>query len=224
APADLRIAALECLGPRRGQLEPAAFELLVGHLADSADPLLRVAAARTIGGHRPSNEQLLALGPHVANAGPLIVPLLAPAFSHSSDPKVGQILVDALKESPGTDALSGDELRKLLSRYSPEVQATAQPLLEKLAAREHQQELYLTQLVNRTLGTPGNPERGRQVFFSQKVGCAGCHRLEGKGGNVGPDLSLIGRIRDPRALLEAVVFPSSTIVPEYRSYTIAGKD
>ena len=97
-------------------------------------------------------------------------------------------------------------------------------MFAKLAGREREQEAYLVELNNRVLQTPGNPERGRQVFFSQRVGCAGCHRMEGKGGIVGPDLSQVGRFRDPRALLESVVFPSSTIVPEYRAYTVECRD
>jgi putative heme-binding domain-containing protein len=224
APAELRIAALECLAPRRPQPTPAAFALLTSLLGDSAEPLLRVAAARTIGLSRPNGDQLLVLVGHVAQAGPLTAPLLVPAFSNASDPKIGAALVAALKKSPGTDALTPDELRKLVNRFPAEVQAAAEPLFVKLAAREHEQEVYLTELVAKTLTVEGNPERGRQVFFSKKVGCAGCHRMEGQGGAVGPDLSQIGRFRDPRALMEAVVFPSSTIVPDFRSFTIATRE
>ncbi|MBI4603203.1 MAG: HEAT repeat domain-containing protein [Planctomycetes bacterium] len=220
APAELRIAALECTGPRRERLDPEAFALLAAHLSEQSDPLLRVAAARTLGGSRLSREQLLGLAALAASAGPLTLPLLVPAFTGSSDPEVGRALVEALRTSPGADSLTPDELRGLLGRHSGEVHAAAEPLLARLAERERDQEAYLTDLVSRTLQAAGDPERGRQVFFSTKVGCYGCHRMEGKGGAVGPDLSQIGRIRDPRALLEAVVFPSSTIVPEYRTYTI----
>jgi putative membrane-bound dehydrogenase-like protein len=220
-PLDLRIAALECTAPRLNRLDGAAFELLTRQLSDDADPLLRVAAARTIGACRLDKPQLLELADRLAQAGPLTVPLLTPAFATSGDVPVGESLVAALRKSPGADSLSPDELRKLVGRYGGAVEAAAAPLLAKLAAREHEQEAYLAELLARSLGTPGNPERGRQLFFSKKVGCSGCHRIEGQGGNVGPDLSQIGRIRDPRALLEAVVFPSSTIVPEYRSYTLA---
>lgn len=222
-PIELRIAALECVGPRHRKLEAGAFDLLQQQLSDKADTLVRVAAARALGGFRPDNRQLIELAKSLAHSGPLTLPLLVPAYSETGDGEVGRALFQALLKSPGAEALSPDELHSLLKRFAPEIQALAQPLLARLADREREQEVYLTELVNRTLQTPGNPERGRDVFFSQKVGCYGCHKLDGKGGSVGPDLSLVGRFRDPRALLEAVVFPSSTIVPEFRSFTIVTK-
>ena len=62
------------------------------------------------------------------------------------------------------------------------------------------------------------------MFFSKKVGCYGCHRAGGKGGQVGPDLSLVGRFRTNRDLLESIVFPSAAIVPEYRAYAVTTSD
>jgi putative membrane-bound dehydrogenase-like protein len=223
-PVELRIAALECLGPRQRQLDSSAFALLKNHLSEKVDPLIRVAAARALGSFRPQNQQLLELAGSIAEAGPLTLPLLVPAFSESSNAAVGDALFAALLKSPGAGALSPDEVHTSMKRFPAEVQEVARPLVARLAEREREQEIYLTQLVDRTLQAPGNPDRGREVFFSQKVGCYGCHRLEGKGGAVGPDLSLVGRFRDPRALLEAVVFPSSTIVPEFRSFTIQTRD
>jgi putative heme-binding domain-containing protein len=221
---DLRIAALECLGPRQRTLDAVSFGLLTTQLSTQADPLVRVASARALGTFRPNSRQLVGLAGAVAEAGPLTLPLLLPAFSETGDAEVGLVLFKSLLRSPGTEALSPDEVHSLMKRFPAEVQTIAQPLLTKLAEREREQEVYLTELVSRTLQTPGNPERGREVFFSQKVGCYGCHRIETKGGSVGPDLSLVGRFRDPRALLEAVVFPSSTIVPEFRSFSIVTRD
>src|SRR5262249_340548 len=57
-----------------------------------------------------------------------------------------------------------------------------------------------------------------------KAGCYACHRAQGQGGSVGPDLSQVGRFRTTIDLLESVVFPSSSIVPDYRAYTVALKD
>ena len=221
---DLRIAALECLGPRHRALDAVAFGLLTTQLSTQADPLVRVASARALGAFRPNSRQLVELAATVAEAGPLTLPLLLPAYSETGDAEVGLALFKSLLKSPGAEALSPDEVHALMKRFPVDVQTIAQPLVAKLAEREREQEVYLTELVNRTLQTPGNPERGREVFFSQKVGCYGCHRIEAKGGSVGPDLSLVGRFRDPRALLEAVVFPSSTIVPEFRSFSIVTRD
>jgi putative membrane-bound dehydrogenase-like protein len=223
-PIDVQIAVLECLGPRQRKLDARSFNLLTSQLSEKTDPLLRVAAARALGSFRPQSPQLVQLAEAVAEAGPLTLPLLLPAFSESSDTQAGRALFRALLKSPGTGALSPDEIHALMKRFPAEVQELARPLVARIAERERAQEVYLTELVSRTLQTPGNPERGREVFFSQKVGCYGCHRIDAKGGAVGPDLSLVGRFRDPRALLEAVVFPSSTIVPEFRSYAIVTRD
>src|SRR5207253_5993986 len=110
-----------------------------------------------------------------------------------------------------------------LKTYPEEVQKAAQPLYDKLTARQKEQATYLAQLTLELLQAQGNPERGKEVFFSKKVGCYACHRAAGKGGNVGPDLSQVGRFRTTRDLLESVVFPSSSIVPEFRQYVLTTK-
>ena len=154
----------------------------------------------------------------------MLVPLLVPAFGRSRDAGVGLALVNALKRSPGAEALAVDDLDKLLKSYPAEVRTAAELLREKLAGRRKDQAAYLAELTAQLLQTPGNADRGKEVFFSRKVACYGCHRAAGKGGNVGPDLSQVGRFRSQRDLLESIVFPSSSIVPEYRSYLLTLKN
>ena len=223
-PEELRIAALDCCAGRQRQLDGDSFALLAAHLTEKTEPLLRVAAARALGAASLAAPQLLELAKAIADAGPMLVPLLAPAYAKSRAAEVGLALVDALNRSPGAEALAADDLDKLLKNYPEEVHAAAKGLREKLAVRQQTQAALIAQLTNQLLQNPGNPERGRQVFFSKKVACYSCHRAAGKGGNVGPDLSQVGRYRWPRDLLEAIVFPSSTIIPEYRSYIVATKD
>jgi putative membrane-bound dehydrogenase-like protein len=217
---DLRIAALASIAPRH-RLDDESVTFLTAHLGEQTEPLLRVTAAKALGASSLTGDQLLRLTGQVGEAGPLIVPLLLPAFAKHSDAGVGRSLVAALKKSPGTSAVPIDDLRETLKHFPAEVQQAAQPLFDRLASLRDEQAAYLAKLTLETLQTPPVADRGRDVFFSKKVGCYSCHKLDGQGGSVGPDLSQIGRIRDPRSLLEAVVFPSSTIVPDYRQFVIA---
>ena len=70
----------------------------------------------------------------------------------------------------------------------------------------------------------GDTARGRDVFFSRKAGCGSCHRIGSEGAPVGPDLSKIGAIRQPRDLLESIVFPSVSFARGYEPYAIVTDD
>lgn len=69
--------------------------------------------------------------------------------------------------------------------------------------------------------------RGEQVFLrSGAASCNKCHRVKGKGADIGPDLSQIGRKYEKKALLETIMNPSAGIAPEYVPYVLetqAGK-
>ena len=45
-----------------------------------------------------------------------------------------------------------------------------------------------------------------------------------EGGNVGPDLTHIGRIRDDKSLLESILYPSASFVQSYEPTLIATLD
>ena len=62
--------------------------------------------------------------------------------------------------------------------------------------------------------------RGQTVFNDPKYACTLCHKIGHGGGLLGPDLTNIGRIRTERDLLEAVVFPSATLVRGYEPFTV----
>jgi putative heme-binding domain-containing protein len=224
APADLRIASLECLAGRRKQMGAAALALLTHQLSEQTEPLLRIAAARTLGTSALDAAQLRQLAEHMAGSGTMVIRLLLPAFARSNDVKVGKKFVQALKRSVGAEALSLAELDQALRSYPEEVQALASHLRDKLKARQKQQAAYLAGLTSELGKLTGNADSGRSIFFSRKIGCYGCHRLGTEGGNVGPDLSHIGRFRSRAELLESVVFPSFVIVPEFRSFTLTTRD
>jgi putative heme-binding domain-containing protein len=222
-PAELRIAALECLAPRRKHTDAGSFTLLTRHLSEETDPLLRIAAARTLGACTLDGPQLTQLAEYLTTSGTLTLRLLLPALAKSKDGEIGKQLAEALTRSPAAEALSLSELDQTFRGYPAEVRATVQPLRGKLADRRKQQAAYIADLSAQLSKIKGDAPPGREVFFSRKVGCYACHRAAGTGGQVGPDLSQIGRFRSRAELLESVVFPSLVVAPEFRSYRIALK-
>ena len=67
----------------------------------------------------------------------------------------------------------------------------------------------------------GDAARGRELFAAT---CARCHRVGGQGGITGPDLSLIGRIRQRSTLVGSVREPSATIASGYRPVTLVTRE
>lgn len=70
------------------------------------------------------------------------------------------------------------------------------------------------QAVNKSSGTK-NFEQGRNAFFA--IGCASCHRFDGMGGNIGPDLGSVGNRFSVQKILEDIIDPSQTISDLYGS-------
>ncbi len=74
------------------------------------------------------------------------------------------------------------------------------------------------------LGGPADASAGRRVFFHSKLGgCFRCHRVEGRGQEVGPDLSTIGRT-ERRHIVESILQPSALVAPHYQVWQIETDD
>lgn len=71
----------------------------------------------------------------------------------------------------------------------------------------------------------GNPDAGKKIFFERAdVQCVRCHRINGTGGDVGPDLTHVGAQKDRRYLLESIVFPNRQIAQGYESVLVTLKN
>jgi cytochrome c oxidase cbb3-type subunit 3 len=69
----------------------------------------------------------------------------------------------------------------------------------------------------------GDAHRG-QLVFDGKGACLRCHRVEGNGGRIGPDLSDIGANRSPGSLQRSLLDPSSQMFPINRPVHIVTRD
>ncbi|MGP0066045.1 MAG: PVC-type heme-binding CxxCH protein [Isosphaeraceae bacterium] len=67
---------------------------------------------------------------------------------------------------------------------------------------------------------PGDPTRGRRLFRDR---CANCHRLQGEGETIGPDLTFANR-KDRDFLLVSLVDPSGVVRKEYQASQLATRD
>jgi putative heme-binding domain-containing protein len=64
--------------------------------------------------------------------------------------------------------------------------------------------------------TLGDPDRGR-ALFEGKGNCTSCHRVNGKGPRVAPDLSDVGAIRTADLLEKDLLDPTAAMLPNNRS-------
>lgn len=71
--------------------------------------------------------------------------------------------------------------------------------------------------------TIGDPVRG-EALFSGRGRCATCHRVNGKGPRLAPDLSDIGANRTAGTLQRAILDPNGSIQPANRSVRAVTKD
>jgi cytochrome c oxidase cbb3-type subunit III len=69
----------------------------------------------------------------------------------------------------------------------------------------------------------GDAARGR-ALFSGKADCATCHRVNGAGPRLAPDLSDIGAIRTLAALQRALLTPTEALLPIHRPVRVVMKN
>ncbi len=69
----------------------------------------------------------------------------------------------------------------------------------------------------------GNPEKGKTLLAASLKGeaqCLRCHMVRGVGGQIGPDLSMIGKKASKENLYESILMPSKAIADQFLQYTI----
>lgn len=69
----------------------------------------------------------------------------------------------------------------------------------------------------------GDAARGNTIF-SGRGNCLSCHRVDGVGSRVGPDLTDIGRARGAAELRESLLDPNAEVAPNNRFYRVVLKD
>ena len=71
----------------------------------------------------------------------------------------------------------------------------------------------------------GDAALGKKVFFERpEASCVRCHKINGEGGDVGPNLTGIGSRQPREYLLESIVLPNKQIAAGFESWLVTMKD
>ena len=105
-----------------------------------------------------------------------------------------------------------------LQREARRVMRLSSPVVSEDVTNRAHERAEVDSWLSRLEAMPGrgDPEAGRRIFFhSTGSSCAQCHRHDGRGNVVGPDLSLIARQGDSRSLLQSIVTPNRDVAPQF---------
>lgn len=223
---DVRSAAIQTLGALPSADAVAALETLL-----KADPpALRVEAVNALGKHAEQKDaKAPSLAPAVKALQGLVLNdkeemgLRVSAVSALSGTRPGTIWFLDLNEKKELPESLRPEVARLL-RNTPYQDLRAKALLAfpppgKIDPKKLPD---IAALAKRK----GNPEHGKKLLAASANGdmqCMKCHMIRGVGGNVGPDLSVIGKKASRENLFESIMYPSKAIADQYFSYVIETK-
>jgi putative heme-binding domain-containing protein len=131
-----------------------------------------------------------------------------------------------LAEALGEKRMSPAARTQVLEAAKRLPDATVRDLFERfLPAEQRTKTLGSVIKPEQLLSLKGKADRGRALFFKSAVlQCVNCHRINGTGGTLGPDLSQIGKKSTRAQILESLLEPSKKIDPEWVTYMLETTD
>jgi len=215
---------LEAISSSPGLLSKAPleiFEFVLGQLTPEKSVSLREEAIRSISSASLDRARKLALAARIRDCGPLEVNRLFQVFAKETDEEICGLLLRSLTASAGRDGLRSETLEEWLKKKSAALRGTGAGLVEKLQGDRREQKEHIAALSESL--PEGDIRRGQVVFNSPKTACSACHAIGYLGGRIGPDLTRIGQVRSGLDLLEALVYPSLSIVRSYEPVEVITK-
>jgi putative membrane-bound dehydrogenase-like protein len=201
----IRVAAVDAIGA----LRPASSQHVLTHLIGSTkgkatSNLVAEAAVRSLPKLFDAHNQLIEL--ITSDAHPLA--LRRQALRTLAQSQGAMRLIALAKEGKLPDVLRTEATTVLYANPDNQVRAAAAGVLPPPKTASGRTLPPIGQLLRRE----GEADRGRAIFFRSGTNtCASCHRVQGRGQWIGPDLSTIGTKYGKDELLHSILNPSAAI-------------
>jgi putative heme-binding domain-containing protein len=119
-------------------------------------------------------------------------------------------------------ALSDQDLSQIIRNGIPGTPMPASNFSEQQAARVV---AYLRSVAasRQSVSAAGDAARGKTIFDGKGT-CATCHRVNGNGSRLGPDLSNVGQLRRAIELERSLLEPDAEVLGNNRFYRVTTKD
>lgn len=213
-----RLRATQATASQEALLHDTSFQLLLEILKEARDTKTRAEAIAILVSARLTAAQRIEVAQLADHFTPVEVPALMQLFRALRSGEEAGALAGALVNSPAFASYDMERLEQLFrpfpNAFSDELQAEMQAVRDEASQRAGKIDALI-----RNLET-ADAEAGKVVFESGKGSCLVCHRIEQRGGEVGPNLSTIGRIRSPRDLFESILYPNESIARDFNTYEV----
>jgi putative membrane-bound dehydrogenase-like protein len=114
-----------------------------------------------------------------------------------------------------------EALRKHATKDTEAAKVLAEIMKRSLMVSNNPKEV---ERLSKLVGKQGDPMRGRALYLNGKtLACINCHRLEGIGGSVGPDLTRLWDTHSLEKIVESILEPSKEIKEGYQTFSATTK-
>jgi cytochrome c oxidase cbb3-type subunit 3 len=128
-----------------------------------------------------------------------------------------------IAENPRVQRLSDDQIFAVIENGIPGTGMAAFHTLESSDIKSVVVYLRTLQGTKKTAELPGDPDRGKAIFFG-KAKCSSCHMVAGKGGFIASDLSDYARTHSAEETRSTITSPNPTGDRQSRTVTATIRD
>lgn len=215
-----RIEAARALAKQNAVLPTAAFNLIEEVLARSTDFAIRAKSLAMLSGGTLNENQRDRLAATLKDFSPVEWGSFPDLFRKIDSAAQASLVAGALTTSPALGNFEVDPLKALFAPF-PEAATSLEAALGEVERAKTERSAKIESLLQTM--PEAKAAEGAKVFASGKGACLVCHRIGELGGQIGPDLSTIGRIRGARDLYESILYPSESIARDFETFEITVK-